>query len=179
MREQLERLNEELAKTKQENNALLMRQEQQQQQLMLRDRVQRTPEPVSAPGFSEYHEQAIKYKTISEEKEVSLQGEKDRSDALAKELQRSRNELFAVQLEKAKKEKELFTALAQLKELKTAVELEQERRKQLEEDRNHYARIVDINEAKEGGDEDQSLLSAIQELCLLVLSKVRVHAKAE
>jgi hypothetical protein len=116
----------------------------------------------------EYKEQLIKHKTLTEQKDKLLKEEKQKNDWMNKEVQRAKNELFALQLENSKNIKELFNCTMQLKEVQNTMEIEIEKRKKIEEDKEHYVKVIEMNESNE----DQSLLSAIKELCLIILSKV-------
>ena len=118
----------------------------------------------------EYKEQSIKYKTLTEQKDKLLKEEKEKNDWMNKEVQRAKNELFALQLENSKNVKELFNCTIQLKEVQNVMEIEIQRRKKIEEDKEHYVKVIEMNENNKN--EDQSLLSAIKELCLIILSKV-------
>ena len=161
MEDQIKRLTTELTTTKNENDFL-------RTQAATAIQTQET----SAKAV-EYKEQSIKLNAMLEQKEQLLGEEKEKGEWMLKELQRVKNELFAVQLEKSKKEKEFFNCTLQLKELQTALELEREKRKKTEEDKDHFEKMVELSEKKVAeGEDDQSLLSAIQELCLIVLSKV-------
>eukprot|EP00826_Nyctotherus_ovalis_P056598 TRINITY_DN7675_c0_g2_i1.p1 TRINITY_DN7675_c0_g2~~TRINITY_DN7675_c0_g2_i1.p1 ORF type:complete len:201 (+),score=56.44 TRINITY_DN7675_c0_g2_i1:518-1120(+) len=154
---ELERLTAEIAKLRNENDSL-----RSQAAIAIQSQENNSK-------TIEYREQSVKFKTLMEEKDKLLQEEKEKNEWMNKEVQRVKNELFALQLENTKNSKELFNCTMQLKEAQNAVELEIERRKRIEEDKEHYAKMVEItqNEA-----EEQSLLSAIRELCLIILSKV-------
>jgi len=122
----------------------------------------------------EYKELSVKYKTQAEEKEKQLNSEKEKNEWLLKDLQRAKNELFAVKLEKDKKEKELFNSLAQLKDLQAAVEFEREKRKKIEEDHARVEKMIQLDKPAEPN-EEQSLISAVKELGLIILSKVFLY----
>ena len=122
----------------------------------------------------EYKEESIKYKTLMEQKDKLLTDEKEKNEWMSKEFQRAKNELFSVQLENKKNNTELFTCKTQLKEIQNAMEIEIEKRKRVEEDKEHYVKMIEMSEKEQIETDDQSLLSAIKELCLIILSKVIV-----
>lgn len=91
-------------------------------------------------------------KLSAEQNEKIAQEEKQRNELIIQEMQKCKKELASLNIEKSKLENDL-------------IKLKEQYTKNTKDDQ-----IVDESETKE--EEDQSLVSAIQELCLIILSKV-------